>query len=285
MYYLNEHISCKYYSYTVQNGFVNYSMVANECVCKEKTQSDNLVFVRSGTFLLSIEQAPAIRLRTGDLFYVPAGMQIECKAETDVHILILSCSTYDLYHRLKEVRTNTAQSNLEVKLSYGLCAYKQTLHIELFVATMWKYLSEGIKCKHLQEAKIEEVLLLLNLCYTEAELYRLFHSVISKCEKIQFRSQVIRHADKSRNATELAERCGFGVRQFERKFREIFESSPYQWMLEQKKRKLLDKLIDRELPIKHLVMDFEFCSVSHLNEFCKRYYGKTAAEIRKRDVV
>lgn len=285
MYYLNEHVSCKYYSTTVQNGFVNYSMVAGECICREKTQSDNLVFVCSGTFLLSLEHAPDTEFKAGDLFYVQGGVHIVCKAETDIQVLILSCATCDLYERLAEDRPESIHAVSRMKSCCGLIAYKQNPHIRKFVASMWAYLTEGMKCKHLQEAKMKEILILLNLCYTETELHRLFHPVISSCENIQFRSQVLRHADEARNAAELAERCGYGIRQFERKFKEIFENSPYQWMLEQKKQNLLDKLLDKELPIKHIVIDFEFCSASHLNVFCKRYYGETAAEIRKKITV
>lgn len=284
MYYLNEHVSCKYYSYTVENGFVNHSMSQFERFEKHNTLSDNLVFVSRGHFSLVVDSREPIHLTAGDFFYLPAGVHLECEALEQVDCLVLSCATYDLYERLVEMRYTRGPA-LKIVADECLRPYKLVPHLQSFVNSTWEYLAKGVKCKHLQDAKMNEVLVLLNMYYSDSELYKLFHSVISTCDHAQFRSQVLKNANQSRSATELADRCGFGVRQFERKFKDIFESSPYQWMLEQKKRNLLDKLIDEELPLKHIVLDFEFCSVSHLNEFCKRYYGNTSAEIRKKNTV
>lgn len=282
MYYLNEHVSCKYYSYTVQNGFANYAMSKGECVSHSNTLSDNLVFVYSGSFYLSLNSGPIVYFEAGDLFYIPAGIHFKCEAIGNVKVLILSCATYDLFERLMETRRSLCHCTRQRVSASGLFAFKQVHHLSCFVSSMWMYLADGMKCKHLQSAKLNEVLVLLNMYYSESDLYKLFHPVISTNEDIKFRMQVLRHVAHSKNSAELAERCGFGIRQFERRFKMAFESTPYQWMLEQKKQELLDKLMDRELPIKYLVTDFDFCSVSHMNDFCKRYYGQTAAEIRKR---
>lgn len=281
MYYLNEHISCENYSYTVKNGFVFHSIPAGENRAQHKVLSDNLVFVISGYFLLSINSDAANFYGEGDFFYIPGGTQIDYDVKNDTRLLILSCASINLYEKLVELRPQS-------KIQYGLkklnCKFKlfnQPVHLEQFLSTMCSYLNEGMRCRFLQEAKILEVLILLNMYYTEEELYTLFNPSEDIDDRVQFRIHVLREVEFSKNATELANRCGLGIRQFERKFLEVFETSPYQWMQDLKKNKLLDKLTETDLPIKCLVSDFGFCSVSHLNKFCQRYYGKNAAAFRK----
>ena len=67
----------------------------------------------------------------------------------------------------------------------------------------------------------------------------------------------------------------FGV-----KFKEVFGTSPYQWMMSRKSEQIYHKLVYGSESLREISEEFRFGSVQHFNDFCKKRFGMTPGKLR-----
>ena len=79
---------------------------------------------------------------------------------------------------------------------------------------------------------------------------------------------------------DLAELSGYSLSSLKVQFKPFFGMTPYTWLLEKKLDMLKLSLADESKPLKLIVDELGFSDQSHLNNFCKRYLGGTALQVR-----
>lgn len=137
---------------------------------------------------------------------------------------------------------------------------------------------DGVMCNHMIELKMKEIYLHYKHYYDTMELSQLFYPVLDK--RMEFYIKVYAAAPRSHTVKELADLAGYSLSTFKIRFKSNFGETPYTWIINRKLKMLRMSLADESKPLKQIVGEFNFSDQSHLNNFCKRYMGGTALQVR-----
>ena len=150
--------------------------------------------------------------------------------------------------------------------------------LELYAKTISSYYTDGILDRHLLEIKMRELIFLLQALYEVEELGAFFGSIQNA--NYQFMHLVLTNRENIRTVNEYARMANMSVSSFEKKFKNLFGTSPYQWMKKRKAERLLDSLMYSDKPLKQLCDELGFSSGSQMIDFCKREWGLPPGKIR-----
>jgi AraC-like DNA-binding protein len=90
------------------------------------------------------------------------------------------------------------------------------------------------------------------------------------------------HFHEPVNLTELAKRTGMSVRQFNRRFREVFGTNPRTFLIKTRVQAACEVLRSTDRPIAEIALEFGFCDQSAFTQHFRRHMGLTPAAYRKR---
>ena len=167
---------------------------------------------------------------------------------------------------------------------YSLIKYEfQELEIRpplnLFLDSVQEYLIREGMIRELFVEKQKELIMLLRAFYDLEELTMLFYPLLGK--NMEFKRLVMDNYSRVKNAAEYADLCGYSLGVFQRKFKEVFGETVYQWMQKQKAEQIKHRLMVSDVNPKELAEEFDFASPAHLNKFCKIWFGMTPSELRQ----
>ena len=95
---------------------------------------------------------------------------------------------------------------------------------------------------------------------------------------------VLKHYKNSTSIDDLAIRCGYkSTKTFTRHFKQKFNTTPKQWLLQVKQNELVHYLENTDFPLKKIASLLGFTNVSHLRDFCIKKIGLPPDKIRKLD--
>lgn len=151
--------------------------------------------------------------------------------------------------------------------------------VKSFLSAMDYYLHEGIHCSHFHELKRKELFFLFRAYYTDFELISFFFPVIGQSS--DFKLFVLNNYLKVANINEFAKLACCSLSTFNRRFKENFGVSAYQWILNQKAKYIYNEIVYNTSSFQEIAFQNGFSSQAHFNHFCKSFYGKTPGEIRK----
>lgn len=238
--------------------------------------NNNIVFLLSGEL--------SIRIGDAQDFTCIAGRMALLIAKETYHIVAKQDSSVMILNFVNAYQTCSKIGLADVK--YVLGDYKYQFHtlamhkqIQELIKPAAQYLTDGIVCSHMHQAKMLELFVVLRHYYHLRVLFEFFYPTIDK--DIVFQSIVRLHSATANNVEELAKLCNYNINTFKKVFSTMFNESPYKWMLQQKASKIKSQLMENEIPIKAIVAEFGFADQSHLNIFCKKYLGGTSVQIRE----
>lgn len=84
------------------------------------------------------------------------------------------------------------------------------------------------------------------------------------------------------NFADLAKRTGMSVRQFNRRFREVFGTTPRTFLVKTRVQAACEALRTGDRPIAEIALDFGFCDQSAFTRHFRRHMGLTPAAYRRR---
>jgi len=85
----------------------------------------------------------------------------------------------------------------------------------------------------------------------------------------EFKKIVFSRYTKTCNVEQLASMCNMTTKTFTRRFKEQFNTTPYQWLMEQKNRSIKTSLV-QGVPIQEIADEFGFASTTSLISYCKK---------------
>lgn len=98
----------------------------------------------------------------------------------------------------------------------------------------------------------------------------------------EFVRMVERYWKKVRNKAELAAAMGMSASHLGVRFRESFGVPPYRWLTERRCEAILHRLIYGKESFRQIGAEFHFRSAQHFNDFCKKHFGTTPGDVRRR---
>lgn len=151
--------------------------------------------------------------------------------------------------------------------------------LDSFLQLIALYLEEPDLDRSFYSGKDIELLALLYTFYAPEELGPMFYPVLTG--SLDFRSFVEANYLKVENASQLAELAGCSLVTLNRKFREHFNDTAYQWLIKNKRVSIKKRLQTTVIPLSEVAREFGFYSGSELNRFCQRQFGVSALKLRK----
>ena len=106
-----------------------------------------------------------------------------------------------------------------------------------------------------------------------------FSPILNKT--VNFKDFVIANYQKVKTVEDLSVLFGCSLRSFNRKFKEHFDDSPYNWILKQRAKHIKAQLLTPDIEFSEIIKEFKFSSASHFSTYCKKQFGITPREIRK----
>lgn len=261
----------------LKNQFYSFELVSGEALgSKEVNKVNHLVFLLEGDIEVSYgDLRPRIISAHNMLFLTPLS-NYTCKAVTPVKMIIVgldkithSCDKY-LFQNLAPIYSLIKYEFRELEIREPLFAYLKLIQ---------RYQEMNISAPELFLNKINELFILFRAYYSMEEIAMLFYPLLGK--NMEFKNMVTDNYPLVKNASEYAELCGFSLVVFQRKFKDVFGETVYQWMQRQKAEQIKHKLMTTDISLKELADELGFASPAHLNKFCKIWFEMTPTEVRQ----
>lgn len=240
------------------------------------TDQHMLLFVLDGQLKLTFPDGGG-EVSGAHFLMIPKQHEWKGFAVTHSKLLIL------LFNMVDNVWTKPKiKALLDVSLDKGLPPYPLLpirSPLNTFLDLIVVYTEERNIDRSFYASKENELLSILYTFYTPEELAPMFYPLLTT--NLDFKSFVQSNYLKVESVAELAELAGCSQVTLNRKFKEYFGESAYQWMIRSKTVQIQKRLQNPTASLSDIAKEFGFYSGSELNRFCQRQFGTTALKIRK----
>ena len=290
--YLEEHSNCINYikedrpPIEKKNINMGQNWVLN-AVCDNK-----LIFVIRGTASVSYDNILNMDVNKGNIILLPLGseMKVFAQKETSVFIVRLLnntifCDRFSYRQLVTEIENKQTNIDVVEKKDDTYCSNNDYLlnmndSIWYFINNLDERIEDGLRCSTLFSLKLKELFILFRAYYTKEDLHRFFKPLLYTDQ--DFFNIVMTNYRNVKTVNELAEFTNYSFSGFEKKFKRIFNISAGKWLKSKKSEIIYQELVAGSKTFKHLCSEYGFSSPSHLNTYCKRNFGLTPGEIRKK---
>lgn len=235
-----------------------------------------IIFVISGSLNLSYEDYQSQQISDGKILLFPPGCQYHAQTIEEMSALILRF--HSMEHPFRSINPDDLNNSKQhFDKSFGILKINQTVssYLNFFKES---YIS-GVQSNDFIQLKIEEFFFLIRAYYTREELAIFFRPLISNNTK--FMDFVLRNYDKVKTVGEFAELYACSVSHFEKKFKQTFNISPYQWMLKKKIKVLYKEINTTDKLFCQIAREQGFSSLPQFTDFCKKHFGHSPSQMRK----
>lgn len=271
------HAQCKYYIDEYYIGFRMVSPRKGDMYEGKKFEFHTLVFILEGEVMFSYNEYLNRHFRRGDIFFVPQASDMYGEALEDALILVLTFNTHLDY--LCEACSLTNYIGIRDVEDYDFTPLPMTDTVWNYVRLVGEYIEKDMRCAFLHRIKQSELFVLLQYCYSEEDLLRLFYPALGISD---FRSWVLENYKRGMSVAELANRYNMEAKTFSRRFTKEFGITPRTWVLRQKAKHILLKLSMPGTTVNDIITEFDFANQSYFYTFCKEQYGCTVTDLLRK---
>ena len=242
------------------------------------SSSNKIVFLLEGKVFLSMRDNPDGYLSEGQFALMPAGDEIHCDASMDSKLLIVQMlddmhqyggfCIYGLYNKIDKIQSSETLFTLAINQ-----------RLDYFIRGLIDIYTDGLRCRNFLQAKIIEMMVIIQAYYPEDQLSGLFSPVLSP--DVAFAGYVRMYHLKYRTVNKLADAIHMTVQQFTRRFQAVFHQTPYEWIQKERARLIHRDICLSTKPFKEIAYDYGFTDSANFNRFCKTAYGMNPKIIRE----
>lgn len=277
-FYKNEHISCTNYAEGFSKIFSLMEISEGAVVERRHLDTTFLVIVLEGDIEVRYGIDKHFSPRPGYMFLLPKNEQVTTYAQKSSTLLLCSfvsdlklCSRFSIQQLSRYVIGDISQEPYCLKLDE---------RIQGFLPLLVSSLREGLGCVHYHQIKRDELFLYLRAGYTKEELALFFYPILGK--DMEFKDFVLMNSRSIFDVKDFAIRANMSLSTFNRRFKETFNATAKTWLLLRKQEFVRSNVTLSNLPFSEIAEKYQFSSTSYLITFCKKYFGKTPNELRKK---
>ena len=275
--YKDEHLVCVHY---LKNDppIKIFDFKKGDSFDEEVHNRSQLLFLITGKISVSYNGFINKIIGTNQVILLPTGCSLKSKILEDSHFITFAfdvqvqlCANFSmlqLYPYYEDVES-------------AFCPLDFNEQLTLFIKLMEHYIRDGINCMHLYEIKKQELFYVLRAYYSKELLAAFFYPVLDK-EDIHFKKFILDNCLSVKSVSELATMASYSTSGFIKKFTRSFADSPYRWISQYKADRILQDIHSGEKSFKQICNDYDFSSMPHFIEFCKKQYGSTPGKMRKK---
>lgn len=236
-----------------------------------------LLFVLTGKIKINGAAGLPCNLSESEFVMIPKETDWKGAAMQDTTLVILRFNRVDTIWTSAKIKRLIDAAGTSPAGTYPVLAVKKPL--EMFLRLIVLYTEEKEIDRSFYASKDSELLSLLYAFYPAEELGRMFRPLLHA--NLDFKSFVEANYLKVESASELAELAGCSLVTLNRKFKEYYNDTAYQWIMKNKMVLIKKRLQSANGSLAEIAKEFGFYSGSELNRFCQRQFGTTALKIRK----
>lgn len=152
--------------------------------------------------------------------------------------------------------------------------------VSKFIESLYFYFENPALVNHdTLVLKVKELLLLLVQTHNASSVIDLFNNLFSP-RKASIKSVVSNHIFSEITVEDLAFLCGLSISTFKREFQQIFNTSPANYIKQQRLEKAKALLNSSELSISEITYETCFSDVAHFSRSFKSAFGVSPSEYR-----
>ena len=231
-------------------------------------QNNYLVFVISGSLRVAGKDNTNIELKPNHMYaFCKLCAPYHTEALEDFHCLVLVADSLANHVNAKNLVKILSSNRQECK---GIPELRYNIVFESFVSSIT--LLSGCKenlSSDLYNIKKVEYLHYMRQLYSKEQLAAFMYGIVSTYSV--FKRKVYENYDNSVGVEQLADRLFMTPKTFTRHFKQEFDVTPLDWIIEQRIYNLNHCIINRAMPLSNILEDFDFSSYSVLKQFCKRH--------------
>ena len=256
LHYVNEHLGCNNYATDETSLFFLREIKPGETIVRNYLDFTLLVFLYRGDVEITYGIDSKLHLKGGNVFLLPKNLSM---------------------YSLKQL-----EKFLPENLDNRMFCLPFDDRIRAFVNLTVMSLSAGLNCTHYHQIKREELFMYLRAGYTKEELAMFFSPILGK--DLDFKDFVLTHYKQIFDVKEFAQKANMSQSTFNRRFKESFNDTALKWLLARKSESILNDIVKSDLTFAEISEKYRFSSPSYFVTFCKKHYGKTAAELRREGI-
>lgn len=236
---------------------------------------DMIVFVLSGRVRIMAEIYKEYYYAENSCFILKQS-NYKLEAITDTR-LIRVCLSEDWLRFYMDVKRYKGKR--DVKFLYKMPSLPTHPHIESFLYDLKQRFSHNKELSQAVQDKLQrELIMLFKKSYSKKVL---FGFLVALDKEVIYFHKFIMSKRRSKGMAEIIAASGLSVSTFNRKFLQIFEVSPYQWIIAKRAEDIHKHLTKTDRTVAEIMRRFHFTDYSHFNRFCKINLGASPTEIRQ----
>lgn len=224
-----------------------------------------IIFIISGKIKLKKDNYKSKIFNEESMFFVSADNTLYyLQALENTKIISLKITNIPLFYKklsLDKVSIYCPQESIELE------AIRIEENLYYFLHGIILYFRNNISCIHFNNIKKDEFFLIMKSFYEKKTLARFLSSII--LNQSDFINTVIKKYTPTCSVEELASNCNMSAKTLTRKFKEQFNTTPYQWLMQQRNEAIKIK-IDQGEPMQQIADDFNFPSLELFVRYCKK---------------
>ena len=270
--------SCSQYSAT-KDRKIEIVKVAKDATFHTFSEQTQMILILQGSLNLLSKKVYNKNAKAGELILVPMHRNCSMTASKDVTMMVMTLDFNIIFCERMPLEL-LLETHIKTKEDAGVGLLKSNQKIMDFGDTIIDSIADDdLKCSYYYDLKIREMLFLIWTYYDKKHVFNFFKPIYNN--DFSFSSHVYKHLNEVKTVGELAEKLEYSLSGFEKKFRRIFETSPYQWMQEQRAKRIHKEIICTRKTFTVIAKEYDFSSPAHFNDFCKQYFNNTPGGLRK----
>lgn len=243
-------------------------------IITEVIASNTIIFVVKGTVEIFCDTHAKQVLKTNDMIFLPKqSIKQTCYMQASKELsfvfdLIISLADKQLLQSYVNICENTPYRFQHLSI-------KKTLIT--FAESMLQALEMGFTSDLFFELKHLELFQFLVHSYKKEELALFFRPIISK--SIDFNNLVLDSYTQDEILKGIVKLSCVIKSAFRKQFKEYFRVSAYQWILQQRCKKIRYLVVQLNATIKGIMSELNFDLPSHFNRFCRRHFNCTPKDL------
>jgi len=277
------HFACYNYGNKKERRLIEIKHLDSGIVVQITTKLNEIFIVLKGAFNFASERIKSKQVEQGSMIFFPVTHNFRLETKNEVTAIVLNldidinfCSHFSfekLYREKIDIKEKEKRKEKEFHI------LNMNSAIENYLNNLVTYLNDGLYCDFFLELKLREFLYILRYYYPIQDLKDFFNPIL--CEDFMFSDLVRRTYNPKITVSELATRMHYSVSGFEKRFKKVFNISPFAWINMQRAKAIYREINCSTKTFSELGYEFGFSSPSHFNNFCKNIFKETPGNIRR----
>lgn len=249
--------------------------------------ANQVVFFTEGTIRHVLGDCPAFENSEGQFIFLPFGGKLSLEAISDSSVMVFNldkpvslCEGYSLEKLYEQTMEGYPHKTRRYNAPVG-CLYVNE-PISHFLESVSMGLRDGIRCRYFVGLKIKELFLMLRAYYPKEQLRDFLNPILSA--DTAFSESVRANLDKYHTVKQLAASLNITPRAFTAKFKQIFGTTPYSWIKQEKVETVRQQLLAGSKSFKRIAAENGFNTVQQFTNFCKKELGANPSQLREEGV-